>query len=159
VFPALALGVGEGDEHIMDRAPRPSDEPILKTNHWLEIGAYGLFIAACVLGVFGLARTWLSLDTTDAVTISFLTLALGQLWHVFNMRSPSSPLLNNAITRNGYVWGAIVLCLGLLAGALYVPVIADVLQISPPGASGWLLITGGSILPLIAGQVYLSLRT
>ncbi len=158
VFPALALGVGEGDEHVMDRPPRPSDEAILQQGHWMGIGLYGLFIAASVLTAFEISRQWLGLSTPEAVTISFMSLALGQLWHVFNMRKPESSVVSNEITRNGYVWGAIVLCLGLLAGALYIPAVADVLQLQPPTARGWLLIAGGSFLPLLAGQTYLSLR-
>ena len=158
VFPALALGVGEGDEHVMDRPPRPSDEAILQPQHWMGVGLYGLFIAGSVLGAFEISQRWLELTSTEAVTISFMALALGQLWHVFNMRKAESGVLSNEITRNNYVWGAIVLCLGLLAGALYIPAIADVLELQPPTIGGWLLIAGGSFLPLIAGQTYLSLR-
>lgn len=38
-----------------------------------------------------------------AVTISFLTLAFAQLWHVFNMRDRDSHPLFNDITGNFYV--------------------------------------------------------
>jgi Ca2+-transporting ATPase len=45
-FPALALGVGEGEPALMKRPPRPAKEPILARRHWLAIAGYGLVIAA-----------------------------------------------------------------------------------------------------------------
>ena len=39
VFPAVALGVGEGDPAVMRRRPRARSEPFLTRGHWLAIGA------------------------------------------------------------------------------------------------------------------------
>ena len=91
----------------------------------------------------------------QAVTISFLTLAFAQLWHVFNMRDKSSSIFNNAIVRNPFVWGALVLCTLLLAATVYVPILARVLNVVDPGGRGWLLILGMSLLPMFAGQAAL----
>ncbi|MGD9497985.1 MAG: cation-translocating P-type ATPase, partial [Armatimonadota bacterium] len=41
VFPALALGTGEGERGIMDRPPRPHDEPILTRRHWIDLAVFG----------------------------------------------------------------------------------------------------------------------
>ena len=72
------------------------------------------------------------LEPGAAVTVAFVTLSLGQLWNVFNMRDPRSPVLRNDIVLNGYVWGALGLCVAILGVALYVPVIRSVLDIVPP---------------------------
>ena len=153
VFPALALGVGEGEELIMQRPPRDPQEPILVRDHWLTMGVYSLFITAAVLGVFALALTWLDMDNSQAVTVSFLTLAFAQLWHVFNMRDRASGLLDNEIVENPWIWGALGLCLLLLLAAVYVPGLNTVLKVTDPGLSGWSLVAAASLLPLIAGQV------
>jgi Ca2+-transporting ATPase len=50
------------------------------------------------------------IDEARAVTLSFLSLVLAQLWHVFNMRDRGTHLIRNDITRNPYVWGALALC-------------------------------------------------
>jgi Ca2+-transporting ATPase len=92
------------------------------------------------------------------VSVSFLTLSISRLLHVFNMRSPESGLFDNEIARTPYVWGAIVLCLGLLLLAVYWPPLAGILSVVPPGLDGWLLIAGASFVPLIAGQAYLGWR-
>ncbi|MBN1991086.1 MAG: cation-translocating P-type ATPase [Anaerolineae bacterium] len=153
VFPALALGVGEGDPHIMKRPPRDPQEPIMTRRHWAAIGGYGLLITVAVLGALALALNWLGMPVKQATTISFLTLALAQLWHVFNMRDHDSGLLRNEITRNAWVWGALVLCVALLLLAVYLPVLSGVLRVVDPGLNGWLLVLGMSVLPLVVGQI------
>lgn len=164
VFPALALGVGEGSESLMRRPPRPSDEAVLTQTHWMIIGAYGTVIAACALGALAIALGPLAKTETQAVTISFLTLALGRLWHVFNMRDSSSrsatqgsPLINvvdNEITQNPYIWGALLLCTIILVGTTYLPGISTVLDLTHPGLDGWGVIVVGSLVPLVVGQLW-----
>ncbi|MGF1538821.1 MAG: cation-translocating P-type ATPase [Elainellaceae cyanobacterium] len=163
VFPALALGVGEGSESLMRQPPRPSDEAVLTQRHWWAIMAYGALIAAFALGALAIALGPQGKTETEAVTISFLTLALGRLWHVFNMRDASSrsakrnPLVNaidNEITQNPYVWGALLLCAVILVGTVYLPGISGVLSLTHPGLDGWVLIIVGSLLPLIVGQIW-----
>ncbi|NIM50493.1 MAG: HAD-IC family P-type ATPase [Armatimonadetes bacterium] len=153
VFPALALGMGKGEPAIMDHPPRDPREPILTSRHWKGVGGYGAGIAAAVLGALALSLLWLHIDTPRAVTVSFLTLAFAQLWHVFNMRDAASGILRNDVVSNTYVWGALSLCLVLLLGALYIPFLAHVLKVVPPDAAGWSVILGMSALPLIGGQV------
>jgi P-type Ca2+ transporter type 2C len=153
VFPALALGVGEGEEGLMAHPPRDAREAILTRDHWLAIGVYGVLIAAALGGGFALALTWLEMEQQRAVTISFISLGLMRLWHVFNMRSNCSGLLRNEITRNRYVWGALGLCVLLLLAAVYLPILSTALDTVAPGLNGWLLIVGISLVPLIVGQV------
>jgi Ca2+-transporting ATPase len=157
VFPALALGVGEGDAAVMKHPPRDPKEGILTRRHWVSIAVYGLLITASVLAALVLALKWLGLDRQRAVTVSFLTLAFAQLWHIFNMRNRESRLLVNEITANRYVWGALALCTGLLLAAVYLPGLSAVLQVAPPGGSGWLLVAVMSAFPLALGQVWKAL--
>lgn len=154
VFPALALGVGEGSPNLMQHPPRDSKESILTTRHWWAIAFYGLIIAAPVLGVFALALTTLQMEEGKAVTISFLTLAFGRLWHVFNMRDRGSGLIRNEVTTNPYIWGALLVCTGLLLSAVYLPGLKDALQTVDPGLDGWGLAIAVSFIPLLLGQIW-----
>ena len=158
VFPALALGAGEGDAGIMRRPPRDPEEAILGKRHWILISVYGFLITVSVLGILIIAMYGLHFSREKAMTVSFLTLAFAQLWHVFNMRDQGSRLLRNGITRNRYVWGALLLCVALIMGAIYVPVFAAVLKVVDPGLDGWLLIAGASVFTLIVGQSVKALR-
>ena len=124
VFPALALGVGEGPPDVLRRPPRNPAEPILDRRQWKAIAGYGVLITCAVLAAFAGALHGLQMGAGRAVTVLFLTLAFAQLWHVFNMRSRGSSRCRNEITRNPFVWAAIVLCAGLLLAAVYVPPLA-----------------------------------
>jgi Ca2+-transporting ATPase len=153
VFPALALAVGAGDPLSMQQPPRDPKEPILTRSHWLTIGGYGVLITMCVLTAYALAFHLLGADTDLAVTVSFLTLAFARLWHVFNMRASGTSLIRNPITTNPFIWGAIILCTALLLIGTYAPGLSLVLDMVDPGAGGWTLIIGFSLLPLIIGQI------
>jgi len=95
------------------------------------------------------------METERAVTVSFLTLSISRLLHVFNMRTPTSGVFHNEITRTPYVWGALGLCLALLLLAVYWAPLATILSVVPPGLDGWLVIGGASFVPLLVGQIYL----
>jgi Ca2+-transporting ATPase len=154
VFPALALALGEGEPQVMQRSPRDPEEPVLARRHWLQIAAYGLIITGAVLVALLVSLYSLGYDRHRAVTVSFLTLAVAQLWHVFNARERGSSFLGNDVARNPWVWGALALCGLLLLAAVYLPGLSTVLQTTDPGLDGWGLVLGMSLLPCIAGQLW-----
>jgi len=153
VFPALALGVGPGQDTLMKRKPRPMSEGILTRRHWIETGLHGVVMALVVLSAMAISLRFLGFEREQAVTVSFCTLALAQLWHVFNMRSDLGRVINNEITRNVWIWLALALCLVLVLAAVYVPVLRTVMQLSSPGVAGWLVISVASLVPLITAPV------
>jgi len=152
IYPAFALGVGEGEAGVMRQPPRDPREAVLTRRHWLSIIGYGALIAAATLGAFGLGLAWLGLGEAEAVTMSFLTLALAQLWHVFNMRDPGTALLRNVVTRNPYVWAALVLCIVLIALAYALPPLAQVLRLAPLDGTAWTVVVAMSTSPWLLGQ-------
>jgi Ca2+-transporting ATPase len=154
VFPALALGVGEGATGILDAPPRRRTEPIVTGRHWRRIVTYGALITMAVLVALVVARRVLSMEYPQAVTVTFLTLAFAQLWHVFNMAHERSRALFNEVSRNRWVWGALALCSGLLVAAVYTPGLSDVLSVVDPGIRGWALLLGMSVVPLVIGRFW-----
>jgi Ca2+-transporting ATPase len=158
VFPALALGVGKGDPSVMLAAPRDRKEPLLTKRHWMAVFATGAVITASVLTALVVCLSYLGFDDEKAVTVSFMTLAFSQLWHVFNMREDRTGLFVNDVTRNPYIWGALVLCFGLLIAGVYVPIFARVLKLVDPGPSGWAVVCAMSLVILITGTAAKALR-
>ncbi|WP_292295140.1 cation-transporting P-type ATPase, partial [Marivita sp.] len=156
VFPALALGVGESPTDIMDRPPRDAKEPVLTRRHWMATGLWGALIAGSVLSVFSIAL-WQGLGEDAAVTIGFLTFALARLCHVFNMRDTGTHLIRNSVVQNRWVWYAIGLSAVLVAAAAGLPGLTTVLGVVPLDLSGWMLVLGGSLVPLVVGQAVLSM--
>jgi Ca2+-transporting ATPase len=155
VFPALALAASEASPSIMKEPPRKKADPIMNTGRWYSVAIYGFIITVAVLGAMAIALYYLGMDEKSAVTVSFLTLAFAQLWHVFNMRDKNSRFFNNAIIRNPFIWGALALCSLLLAATVYVPLLAEVLGVANPGIHGWMLILIMSLLPMVVGQIAL----
>ncbi|MFW6110751.1 MAG: cation-translocating P-type ATPase [Thermoproteota archaeon] len=160
VFPAFALGACRGSEKIMELPPREPEEPILSRTHWSEISLYGILISAITVGAFALGGGMNigSMSSTKLVTVSFLTLAFAQLWHVFNMRELTSSIFKNEITENRYIWGALLLSCLILLAAVYLPGLSAILSTENPGGKGWILILGMSVIPLLLGQVERVLR-
>jgi Ca2+-transporting ATPase len=153
VFPALALGFGEGNDLMMQHPPRKGDEAVLTQGHWVAIFLYGALIAGATLGAFAIAlRVW-QLSSTEAITVSFMTLTFARLWHVFNMRSRGSSVFKNEVTQNSYIWGALVICLIILLAAVYVPGLSDVLGTTGLSPKAWGLVVGASLIPLVVGQL------
>ena len=152
VFPAFALGVGNGGSDIMRRPPRDPKEAILDGRRWLSVALFGALITVATLGAFIVALESFDYAPEDAVTIAFLTLAFAQLWHVFNMRGAGTSLIRNEVTANPYVWGALVLCTLLILGAVFLPGLSSVIGLQPPGVEGWVLSLGASLIPVVVGQ-------
>lgn len=156
VFPALALGVGEGAAGIMHHGPRPADAPIVSRRHWIAIAWQGVAIAAATILALTLASGPMGLPPAQAVTASFLTLGLAQVWHVLDMRGRGSHPLHNDVMRNPWVLGAIGLCLVLLAVAVHLPPLAGPLGLDAGGAVQtmgiWGVASACSLLPAIVVQ-------
>ncbi len=157
VFPAFAVGLGRGDKGVMTRPPRDPNEAIVDRRRWIQIGLFGGLITLATLGAFGAALFWLALGPEAAVTVAFVTLALAQLWNVFNIRDSASGIFSNEISKNPYVWGALALCIGLIALALWLPGLSDILRLPSPGPTGLTLAAAMSLAPLILAQIFISL--
>jgi Ca2+-transporting ATPase len=142
----------------MRQKPRDPKEQIMTREKWLDIVVFGLMITAATIGLYWVALNSFAMSDRDAATIAFLTLALSQLWHVFNMRDAKEPWIANTIWKNPYVWLATGLCLMLLGAAFYLPVLAGVMDLArlDPWQLG--LCLGASVIPLIAGQCYSGLK-
>jgi Ca2+-transporting ATPase len=152
VFPAFALAMGEGEPGILKRPPRDPREPILGRRQWIVIVLQSLALTAGTFGALAAARLGLDLDGKSVVTVTFLTLAFAQLWHVFNMRHPQSGLIGNEVTRNVWLWGALLLCAVLLVAPPYLPPMAEVMHLAPPTPAMWAIVLAMSIAPMIVTQ-------
>lgn len=156
VFPALALGVGRENRQLMHEPPRDPKQPILIAADWRLVVAYALAMTVSVLGIFWIGIHELGFTQAEANTVTFYSLSVAQLFHVFNLYSGDVTfrrLFTNEITRNGYVWGAILLCLGILLLTYFVPFLRDVLSIQELTAAPLELILAAGLLPVVLIQL------
>ena len=153
VFPALALGLGEGSPRVMQHPPHDPQGPVMRPGDWRLAVAYAGLMTAALLGTDYLARHQAGLTTLAANTILFYGLAAAQLVHVFNMAGARTPLRHNDVLRNRYVWLALALCAGLMVLAYYQPFMHRLLGLAPISRTGLLLLLAPAGLMLVLGQL------
>ncbi|MGN6645305.1 MAG: cation-translocating P-type ATPase, partial [Cytophaga sp.] len=154
VFPALALGVGKGDEKVMEKQPRKSTENILIKKDWITISLYAFLISISVIVAVIYCDHIIETDHKIANNAAFITLAFSQLLHVFNMSSIESGLFINDISRNKFVWSAILLCAGIMVLVYLIPYTRLVLGLESLPAEAWIVSILCSFIPVILVQGY-----
>ncbi len=154
VFPALALAAEPAEPDIMHRPPRDPDAAILSRGFVSLVGGYALVLTGATLGIFLWSLRGPEPDVDRAVTLAFMTLALGQLFHAFNARTVG-PLIRPArIFSNRWIWAAVVLTVALQLAAIYVPTLRRVLDTVVLDGGDWGLVLGASLVPLVLGQAW-----
>ncbi|UCC73591.1 MAG: HAD-IC family P-type ATPase [Gemmatimonadota bacterium] len=153
VFPALALAMEPPEPDVMQRPPRDPRSAILSPWFLSSVGTFALLITAATLGVFFWALEVRQLAVPHAVTLAFMTLALAQLFHVFNARSARPVVTMARLFRNRWVWGALAVTIGLQIATVQVPLLSRVLRTVPLGASDWATVLIASLMPLVVGQI------
>jgi Ca2+-transporting ATPase len=154
VFPALALGLGKGDKTVMKRTPRSPKEDIVTHKDWIKIAWYALVITASVLIAVIYCELFITKDHQILNNVAFVTLAFAQLFHVFNMSSPRSKIFRNEVTRNHFVWYALILCTALVLLVFMVPYFRLPMGLVVLNLNIWAVAIVASILPLILIQLY-----
>ncbi|OJW27555.1 MAG: ATPase [Rhodospirillales bacterium 69-11] len=155
VFPAFALALGEGGSDLLAQPPRPPKAPLLGRRDWFAIVLHGAAMTAGTFAALAAAEA-LSFGPRESVTVTFLTLAFAQLWHVFDMRGRQSGPIVNEVTRNPWIWAALGLCAILLAVPPYVPPVADLLRLTPLDATMWGIVLACSLAPFAVSQVVIA---
>lgn len=154
VFPALALGLGKGDKTVMELQPKDPKNDIISNRKWIDIVLYAILITLSVAAAVIYCQKNISTDDKVLNNMAFITLAFAQLFHVFNMSSPHAKLFLNDITKNLFVWLAVLICAGLMVLVYVVPYINSVLGLTDLTLDVWAVCIVASLLPLLLGQIY-----
>lgn len=156
VLPALALGITEGSDAVMNRPPRDINEPIIDKKKWISIFFYSTVIGA--VSISAVFFSHLTVHKTElwnpelCNNILFFTLVFSQLLHVLNM-SDGTSFFRSEVMRSKYVWGAIIISIIILLGLYAIEPVRTVLSIYRMSVSDWLIISGASVLSLVIIQI------
>jgi P-type Ca2+ transporter type 2C len=151
VLPAMALALEPSSPGVMTRPPRDPKQPLMTLGFIWLILWQGLLLAGVTLLVFFLGMRWYGADAAGlrhAVTMAFMTLALTQVFHAFNARSQTRSALTARLWTNGWLWGAVLVCLLLQVAAVHVPLLRAVLHTVPLTGADWGVIAAGSLSPV-----------
>lgn len=153
IFPALALGLGTGDKTVMHHPPRDPQKPIITNKTWYTIALYAALMSIAVT-IAVIYSKYSGMDDKATNSVAFVTLTFAQLFHVFNMSSPRSGIVLNEVTRNKFVWMALMLCTTIVALVFSFPATRLVLGLSVLSVNIWLIALVASCLPLIILKIY-----
>ena len=148
-FPALTLAVEPGDEHAMQRPPRPPNEPLVSGLQWRRIVGYGALLTAPALAAYAIA---LADGEAKARTVAMTTLAVSQIFHLGNARSDEPVLRWSRAVANPLAIGAVAVSLTLQVLAVTVAPLAAILDLTPLGPWDWVLAVALGGVPAIIGQ-------
>lgn len=154
VFPALALGLGKGDKSVMEEPPKDPKAPIISNKNWIAIILYSIIMTLSVMIALVYCKQTIAHNNQVLNNVAFITLAFAQLFHVFNMASLHSKLFINEITKNKFVWIAILLCSGLMILVYVLPQMRLVLGLVELPIQVWIVAILASLLPLLLVQMY-----
>jgi Ca2+-transporting ATPase len=154
IFPALALGLGKKDASVMMKPPRDPALGIVSAKNWVTTALHAIIITLSVLLAVFYCKLYITADTQTTNNVAFVTLAFAQLFHIFNMSALRSGLLNNEITRNKFVWLAILICTGCMALLYAISQLRMVLNLVMLSREVWIICLLAAALPLLLVQLY-----
>lgn len=147
-LPALALAMEPPDRSLMQRPPRPPREPVLTVQKGISILINGTLIAATTAAGFWLFYRGDAANLNQARTAAFCILAYSQLMFSLACRSSRYTLPELGVHTNPHLLGAIAISALLQLGAVTLPFMQPILEVSAHPINGWLLIMGLSLLPV-----------
>ena len=119
-LPAIALGMEDVEDDVMERKPKPKDEGIFAHGLGIRIILQGLMFGLLVLIGFKLGEHFTG-QLAGGQTMAFMVLALSQIIHAFNMRSDKS-LFKIGAFKNKKLNIAVLLSSLLVLIVLFTPV-------------------------------------
>jgi len=145
-LPALALGVEPEEDDVMDRPPRDKSLPFFTGREWFRVGLTGAFEAVLAVAAFLLgSRTG---GNTLGMTMTFVTLALLQLFAALGFQSEHNTLLRIRAREHPMLWLGLGASAALQLAVVFVPVLRTAFGLTVIPPSSWLEILGMCLLML-----------
>jgi Ca2+-transporting ATPase len=153
--PAMALGLDPVDEAVMERGPRPPEEPILTRRRWTAIAFAAVVMAAGTLAVLVWAPgpEHQAGVATVAGTMAFNTFVAFQFFNILNVRSDHLTVFRRATFTNGRLWAALACVATLQIAVTYVGPLQRLFDTTSLTAVQWLVCVGVATTVLIAEEL------
>ena len=151
--PALALGLEKGDPDIMERPPRPAQEPIINRSMVVGIIVQTIAITAVVLAAYYVGWVWNPSDLALARTMAFVTLSASELVRAYTARSERASLFRLGVFSNKYMQVAVLVSIVLLLAVVYVPFLRPVFDTVPLDMRAWTVVLPLLLVPGVAAEI------
>jgi len=151
--PALALGLEKGELDIMDRPPRPLEEPVINREMIWGIVVQTIAITAATLIAFIIGLRRFPGNLAAAQTMAFATLSISELFRAYTSRSERYPLFAIGVLSNKVMQWAVLASLVILLSIIYVPFLDPIFDTVSLGLNDWLVMLPLMLIPSIAAEI------
>lgn len=151
IFPGLALTQEAPEPDILDRSPRPTEEPIFTPAEYWRIGQEGATLSAATLGAYGYGILRYGMGPR-AGTLAFNTLTFSQLLHTLSCRSGHQTIFSGNLPPNRMLTLAVGGSIVVQFLAMLVPGLRTILGMTSISLADAAVIAGTSLLPLLINE-------
>ena len=163
-LPALALAFDPANKDIMNRKPNKPGKGVFTKGMTWRVIYQGVMIGLLTLGAFmiGLATTTepidgLTLDESKievGQTMAFVTLALSELVHVYNVRNNKVSVFKTGIKGNSKLIWATLASAALMLVILFIPALRNIFSIPILPTENIIELIGLIIAPLVIVELF-----
>lgn len=146
-LPAIALGMEQIEDDVMDQKPRPKNEGIFAHGLGIRIVLQGLMFGALAFFGFYFGKTQLN-DVEAGRTMCFMILSLSQIIQAYNMRSHHS-LFKIGFFTNHRLNQAVLVSLVLVLVVLFIPPLAYIFGLEILPVQYYFIGFGCALIPLV----------
>ena len=151
-LPALALGMEEAEENIMNRKPRDAKDSIFADGMIYDVIYQGALIAGLTVlsyilghyfetGIFEIPHE----ISPHGMTMAFLTMNMCEIFHSYNMRSLRGSIFSLK-NHNRLMWVSMIAAIAIVTVVLEIPVIAGMFGFTPVGINEYATAIGLAFL-------------
>ncbi|MGG5461788.1 calcium-translocating P-type ATPase, PMCA-type [Clostridium sp. B9] len=153
-FPALALGVDETKEDVMDKKPRSPKESIFVKSDKIQLIINGLLIGGITLFAFKLGENLYPDSLIHAQTMAFVVLSISQLFLSLSIRSNVKSAFSLGLFSNKYLIYSILFGILLQVAIISIAPIASIFKVTPLLPYDWLVVILVSFIPFVINEVF-----
>lgn len=149
-FPALALGMEESEQDIMEQPPRDPKEGIFAGGMGFDVFFQGAVVTLLVMisyliGHYIESGVWEFVNSPAGTTMAFLTLSMVEIFHSQNMRSRRGSIFTMT-SHNKYLYGAMLVSLVLTTAVIEIPFLAKAFNFTPISWTEYSIALGLAVL-------------
>lgn len=159
-FPALALGVEQGEADIMNEPPRDPDEAIIDKEIRLTVIIQSVAITVATLLAYFVGLKWYGVDAgvNHARTMAFSTLIICEILRAYSSRSIDKTVFELGVFSNKKLVVATLVSFLLMLVVIYVPFLNEAFGLMNLGPKEIGVVIGSSLIPVVAGEIQKKIR-
>ncbi len=150
-LPAIALGMENVEKDIMTHKPKPKNESLFAHGYGLRIILQGVMFGGLAIAGFVIGRS-ISGSIEGGRTLAFITLALSQILHAYNMRSEHS-IFKIGIFSNKKLNIVTLISIVLICFVCFVPGVLTAFGMIYLPYYAYLIAIGLAIVPIIVMEI------